>query len=294
MRIHNHRKPGNPRSKWVMCALMVLITSSVRAQSSDNSGDKGSFFIHWGYNRAWYSWSDIHFNGPDYDFTLRHVVARDRPVSFSAEYFDPKQLWIPQYNYRAGWFFRDRWSLSIGLDHMKYVVVQDQAVRMDGYVESSRSLNYTTQEGSREVTLARDFLTYEHSDGLNLLSIDLDHYDPLWTSLDGRYRLRVYEGVHVGPVIPRSDVRLFGTGINNRFNIAGVGAGAQVGLHFNLWRHFYIRTALKAGWVDLPNVLTTGTDEDHASQHFWFVQHAIVVGAQFRLGQRPSSGEGME
>jgi hypothetical protein len=79
-------------------------------------------------------------------------------------------------------------------------------------------------------------------------------------------------------------VLLFDEGTNNRFNIAGFGAGAQVGLHFTFLKHFYIRTALKAGWIDLPHVLTTGSDEDRASQHFWFVQHAIVMGGQFRFG----------
>lgn len=248
---------------------------------------KGSFFAHWGYNRAWYSWSDIHFDGPGYDFTLRHVQAADRPVPFGAEtYLDPKQVWIPQYNYRIGWFLRDRWSISLGLDHMKYVVEQGQTVTMDGYVDGARSPQHTTGEGSHEVQITPDFLQYEHTDGLNLLSVDLDHYDLLWNSNDGRHYLRVYEGIHAGPVIPRSDVRLFGDGLNNRFNIAGVGVGAQAGLHFTFLRHFYVRNTLKGGWIDLPQVLTTGTDEDHASQHFWFVQHAIVVGGQFRIGKK--------
>lgn len=270
----------------LFATLGLALIPAAHAQVPASQGDKGSFFAHWGYNRAWYSWSDIHFDGPGYDFTLRHVVARDRPVPFGKDYFKPTYIWIPQYNYRFGWHFRDRWSLSLGLDHMKYVVVNDQVVRMDGYADAAPSQQGTGQEGSRDVALTEDFLRYEHSDGLNLLSIDLDHYDALWTSASGKQRLRFYKGVHAGPVIPRSDVRLFGTGINNRFNIAGVGVGAQVGFHFTFLKHFYLRNALKAGWIDLPNVLTTGTDEDHASQHFWFVQHAIVFGGQFRFGKR--------
>lgn len=268
----------------VLLVATLAFSGSASAQNSAATGDKGSFFAYWGYNRAWYSWSDIHFNGPDYDFTLRHVQALDRPEPFSAKlYFGATTIWIPQYNYRVGWFFKDRWSVSIGLDHMKYVVVEDQRVRMDGYIDGTRSVNYTTAEGSREVVLSKDFLQYEHTDGLNLLSIDVEHYDALWSNRDGRFRLRAFEGLHVGPVVPRSDVRLFGVGLNNRWNIAGVGVGAQAGLQFNFLQHFFIRNTLKAGWIDLSHVLTTGADEDHASQHFWFVQHAIVLGGQFRL-----------
>jgi hypothetical protein len=271
---------------WTCMAMMsafIIIPCLSAAQETD--GDRGKVFMHWGYNRAWYSTSDIHFTGTGYDFTLHDVVAQDRPEPFGKAYFNISYIWIPQYNYRVGWYMRDRWSLSLGLDHMKYVMALDQTVTMEGHTSASQPLENPGVDGVRDVALTSDILTYEHSDGLNLLSIDLDHYDGIWASSSGKFRLRIYEGVHAGPVIPRSDVRLFGTGMNNRFNVAGFGVGAQVGLHFNFFKHFYIRNALKAGWIDLPNVLTTGTAEDRADQRLWFVQHAIVFGAQFRLSK---------
>lgn len=267
--------------------LCIIWGSSSTAQKVVHH-HQGSFFIQWGYNRSMYSWSDIHFNGADHDFTLRHVKAQDRKVPFSVkEYFSLKNIWIPQYNYRLGYFLKDRWSLSIGLDHMKYVVDQGQTVRMDGFVSPERSVQYGADASlSRNVVIEPDLLTYEHSDGLNLLSVDLDHYDLLWKSKNERYYLRAYQGLFAGPVIPRTDVRLFGEGINNQFNIAGYGVGAQVGLHLTFLNHFFIHNTLKAGWIDLPNVLTTGKSEDRAGQHFWFLQHAVVVGGQFRLWRK--------
>lgn len=262
-----------------------MLASHANAQDA-----KGSFFAYWGYNRAWFSWSDIDFSGDGYDFTLRHVTATDRPSRFDAStYFGPTSVWIPQYNYRLGYRLNERWSLSLGMDHMKYVVRADQTVRMDGYVNSSRSMQYTTNEGSRDVALAADFLQFEHTDGLNLLSLDADHWDLLWRDVRDRARLSLYEGLHAGPVIPRSDVRLFGEGLNNRFNVAGYGIGAQLGLHLSFLRHFFLRNTLRAGMIDLPRVLTTGRDEDHCSQRFWFVQHNIVVGGQFRLFKQRSA-----
>ncbi len=255
-------------------------------------GDRGSFFAYWGYNRAWYSRSDLHLYGQDYDFTLRRIQADDRPSPLDLKtYCSPTTLWIPQYNYRVGWFVRDRWSLSVGMDHMKYVMRAGQTVRMDGYVRGSRSMEYTTNEGTRDIAVTPDFLRFEHTDGLNLLSIDLDHYDLLWSSASGGFRLRAYVGIHAGPVIPRSDVRLFGEGLNNRFNVAGAGAGAQSGLHFSFLRHFFVRSTLRAGWIDLPRILTTGKDEDHASQQFWFAQHNIVAGGRFHLGRKGSAAQ---
>jgi hypothetical protein len=257
--------------------LPVLLASPSFAQTA-----KGTWYVQWGYNRAWYGLSDIDFDGPGYAFTLRQVRAYDRPVPFSTKaYLALKNIWIPQYNYRLGWHFHDRWSLSLGLDHMKYVVRQDQEVRIDGSIENA---GHAPRSGDGRVKITPDFLQYEHTDGLNLLSIDLDRHMPLWRGRDDRFGLKVAGGVHVGPVIPRTDVRLFGEGQNNRFNIAGFGVGAQAGLWFTFLRHFHVRNVLRAGWIDLPHVLTTERSGAHASQQFAFVQHAVLVGGRFRLG----------
>lgn len=248
---------------------------------------KGSFFLYWGYNQAGYSWSDIHFRGAEYDFTLRHVIARDRPEKFNARtYFSPLSMWVPQYNYRAGWYFHSRWSISVGMDHMKYILVKDQQVLADGTIHDPGGSATYVGDGQREMILSEDVITYEHTDGLNLLSVDVDHYDPLWAGANGRFALHLFEGFHAGPVIPRTDVRLFGEGINNKFHLAGYGIGVQAGAHLTLFRHGFLRFTGKAGWIDMPSVLTRGTEGDRASQHFWFWQGALVAGAQFRIGRR--------
>lgn len=248
---------------------------------------KGRFFASWGYNRAWFTGSDIRFTGDDYSFTLRDVRAVDRPEAFSvAGYLDPSTIWIPQYNYRVGWFLNDHWSFSLGLDHMKYVVSQYQHVRMDGYARPTGTGETDPTASSQLVEITPDFLRYEHTDGLNLLSIDADRYASLWKSHDATRSLLAFAGGFVGPVIPRTDVRLEGVGINNRFHLAGWGSGAQLGLHFTFWRSCYLRTLVKGGYIDLPDVLTTGNDPDRASQHFWFVQWNAVLGASFAFGKK--------
>lgn len=265
--------------------LFSVFLVSALGSSAQGPVSKGQWFLYWGYNRAGYSWSDIHLNGADYDITLRHVKAYDRPENLSLDYGKPSTMWIPQYNYRVGYFLRDRWSISLGLDHMKYVVAQWQTVRMDGYVDAQRSDEYALDYSSRDVELRPDLLKYEHTDGLNLLSIDLDHYSAIWSSRNERFRLVGFGGMHVGPVIPRSDVRVFGTGINNNFHLSGFGVGAQAGFHLTLWEHLLVRFTGRTGWIELPDVLTTGESSDRASQHFWFWQANLAVGAQFALGK---------
>ncbi len=264
------------RSLLCVVALISVVLST--AQEAARIHLKHRVFVHWGYNRAQYSLSNIHFTGPGYDFILHDVAAHDQPKPFSlAVYLDPADLSLPQYNYRAGWFLNDRWSFSLGMDHMKYVVQQDQEVHITGTISSERSQRYAGSE-EHEVKLTEDFLIYEHTDGLNLVSIDADHYRRLWDSGNGKHALFLTEGAFLGPVIPRSDVRLFGEGINNKFHLAGYGTGAQLGLFGILWDRLYVRAVAKGGYIELPSVLTTGTSDDRARQRFWFIQEYVVLG----------------
>lgn len=260
-----------------MAASFLLLTLTAAAQNVPHL--KHRVFAYWGYNRAQFTTSDIHFTGSDYDFILHDVVAKDKPEAFTLNnYFNPKYIWIPQYNYRVGWFLTDKWSFSLGLDHMKYVMAHDQRVQLTGIISRERSPAYATSGETGEVRLTPDFLTYEHTDGLNLLALDADHYDRIWSSKNGKQAIYFTEGLFVGPVIPRTDVRLFGEGINNKFHLAGYGAGAQVGVFGLFWYRVFLRANVRAGYIELPSVLTTGKAEDRASQHFWFVQENVVLG----------------
>lgn len=265
-------------ARTMVCSACTMAAFFSAAQAPEAVHLRHRVFANWGYNRAQYSASNIHFNGPGYDFILHDVAAADQPKPFSfAVYLDPRDLSLPQYNYRVGWFLNDHWSFSVGMDHMKYVMTQDQSVRITGTISSARSQQYAGSE-EHQVTLSEDFLIFEHTDGLNLVSADADHYDRLWDSPSGKHALFLTEGASLGPVIPRSDVRLFGEGINNRFHLAGYGAGAQIGLMAVFWDRMLLRAAVKGGYIELPDVLTTGTSEDRARQRFWFVQEYAVLG----------------
>ena len=102
--------------------------------------NKGKFFVYWGWNWSSYSGSDIHFKGNNYDFTLRDVQAQDTPSKFSfSKYFGITNLTKPQTNARIGYFFKENYTISIGVDHMKYVVNNDQFVNIDGEISLGKS-----------------------------------------------------------------------------------------------------------------------------------------------------------
>ena len=85
--------------------------------------NKGKIFFYWGWNRGYFSNSDIHFSGDGYDFVLGEVKANDRQTRFALDpYFHPVRITIPQTNFKVGYFIHEKYNISFGVDHMKYVV----------------------------------------------------------------------------------------------------------------------------------------------------------------------------
>jgi len=161
--------------------LFCLIATSAFAEGKDGPREKrrnkGKLYAFWGWNRAHYTNSDIHFTGDTYDFTLNSVVGEDRQTSFSfEEYFNPTNLTGPQTNVRVGYFFADHWDVAIGLDHMKYVMQQNQTVKIDGTIADSGT-DFDGVYHDDDIVLTEDSLTFEHTDGLNYAF--LESIDPM-------------------------------------------------------------------------------------------------------------------
>lgn len=139
--------------KQVIAGLILTVVQAGSLFAQENAfapNGKGNFYVFWGWNRANYTKSTIHFTGDDYDFTLNKVVAKDRQSQFSSRiYLNPANLTIPQTNLRFGYYFKDKWQLSMAVDHMKYVMVNDQTVKMMGRIANSRTAYdgvYTEQD----------------------------------------------------------------------------------------------------------------------------------------------------
>jgi len=249
---------------------------------------KGDFYFHWGYNSSWYGKSDIRFQGPNYDFTLKDVVAHDRQSKLSWNYLNPGLITVPQYNIRLGYFIKDNYSISIGWDHMKYVMDIPQTVAITGHIGKNISHdNVPTgtlagEYNGQVINVKESMLTYEHTDGFNYANIEVERYDDIWVAPGGNTSLTLETGLGGGIMVPRSDVRLFGVGRNNHFSISGYGISAKIGLKLYVWKNIYLQNTTKVGATNLTNVHTTGWDElDKASQKINYLENLWTVGVHF-------------
>lgn len=239
---------------------------------------KGQMFVFWGWNRAGFTNSDIRFKGAGYDFTLENVVAHDRPSPLSLDYVNPGSLSIPQFNFRLGYFIKDNLALVIAQDHMKYVMDQDQLADFKGHISDPV---YAGMVQNGQVNLADEqFLTFEHTDGLNYINIGLEKYQ----SLSSKKNVDIVwsYGGGVGMMMPKSNVKLFGNERSDRFHVAGFGADARTNINFIFWKHWMARIEGKVGYINMPDIKTTLNNKpDKAMQDFMFAQVNFGIGYTF-------------
>lgn len=270
--------------------LILLIFSAictVSAQENLNNNykqfethKKGTIFFYWGWNEENYSTSDIHFWGNNYNFTLKNVEAKDRQSNFDPNlYFGITNITIPQYNWRIGYYINNKYQISVGFDHMKYVMVNDQPSTIDGYIHNGSQFdgNYSNQD----FKITQNFLLFEHTDGLNYINSEIRRAHHLYSN---KYiSLNINEGIGAGVLFPKTNATLMQNDRNDEWHVSGFGLAGVVAAQLKFKKRLFIQSEFKAGYINMPDIKTTKFASDKASQQFEFLQYNIVFGAEFPL-----------
>jgi hypothetical protein len=274
----------------LLLSISTFAQNDTKTQEKYTDHNKGKFTFSWGGNREKFTKSDIHFKGDDYDFTLYDVAAQDKPKGWHIDYINPGRLTIPQTNFNIGYFINDHYHISIGVDHMKYVMTQEQVARIGGAI-SSNYPDYAgtyTNNGTNAIDLTDGkFLKFEHTNGLNYVYTAIARVDDLSkhfgiTNTD-KVQINLSEGIGFGFLLPRTDATLLEKQRHDEFHVAGFGLDARAGLNFTFFKHYFIQTDLKGGYIDMPDIQTTVSSSDSASQHFFYVQTIFSVGTIFKI-----------
>ena len=126
------------KSFFKLILFLILFFSFFDSNAQNSDYKKGDFYTYWCWNWSWYSKSDIHFKGDNYDFKIHKAKAQDRQSEFSVDtYLNPANMTIPQYNFRFGYFIKKNVDISFGIDHLKYVVEQNQIGRISGFINNT-------------------------------------------------------------------------------------------------------------------------------------------------------------
>lgn len=277
--------------KIILTLFVILnITSAFGQDATYKASNKGKFFVSWGGNRESYSKSDIRFQGENYDFTIDNATASDKPKGWHIDYINPARMTIPQTNFKLGYFITDHYSVSIGVDHMKYVMDNNRKKPINGYINlpiTDQGATFNGIYNGSDYIISEDFLLFEHTDGLNYVNAEFSRHDNLLALLGitstEKFQININEGIGLGILYPKTNTTLLGKERYDNFHVSGFGASVRIGLNFTFFKHFFIATDLKGGFINMNNIRTTKNTNDKASQEFFFLQRIISFGGIFRL-----------
>jgi hypothetical protein len=264
------------------CVLLLGLAVTLGMKAQENHVDpfkKGSVMVFWGWNNSVYSKSDIHFKGDGYDFQLNNVVAHDRQTKFGwGVYFKPSSITIPQVNYRITYFPKDNLGITLGMDHMKYVMDQNQTVDFKGYINNPEYAELV-HDGKVDLSDAK-LLTFEHTDGLNYINIGAQKYHNVLNKKN--IDLFLSYGAGIGALLPKSNVKLMGNERSDRFHLAGFGADIRGAVSLIAVRHVVVQVEGKLGYINMPDIKTTLNNKpDKASQDFVYGEVDLGIGYTF-------------
>jgi hypothetical protein len=284
--------------KKITCsiAISMLAISSVFAQLNTTpqrytAHNKGKFFVSWGGNHESFTNSDIRFRGENYDFVVHNVEALDKPKGWHIDYINPTKMTIPQTNFKLGYFFSDQYSISVGVDHMKYVMNQNQTAMVSGNINlpaGDQGVNFNGNYYNMPVDFTNgQFLQFEHTDGLNYIHAEIartaDFSSWFGNINTDKIQFNFTEGIGGGIVYPKTNTTLLGKARHDDFHVSGFGVSVKAGLNITFLKHFFIQGELKYGYINMNDIRTTQNPADRASQEFNFFERILVLGGIFKL-----------
>ncbi len=279
----------------VLLALLTLLPFASQSQVSKHkkkhSTDAGTFFFYWGYNRSYYTKSNIRFVGDDYDFKLKNVVAYDRPDTFSfANYFTPNRITVPQYNGRFGYYISDRWAVSFGVDHYKYVMANHNHVLLDGHIDQGIDDNWGGNYTDEPVVTNIDTFHYENTNGCNLLRFELMRsFDLYELGAKRQIALTGNIGAGLGPVLTFNDLNFAREHTLATPSLSGFTFCVNGSLRLEFFKHFFMQMESGLGYVNLYHVRTRPNDRNQfARQQFGFSSYFAAAGVLLYF--RPKNG----
>jgi len=253
---------------------------------------KGTLYLMWGYNRDWFSRSDIHLegtyensakipeaaHGKKYDFTLMDAEAKDAPRFNSILNWE---ITIPQFYYRVGYLFKGEKinGIELGFDHVKYIMKANQTLHVQGTLFDSTSMQVAQVD--REMIVGEHFVQFEHTNGANYLMMSYVRGIQIVKSPSLKHVVLGLVKPGAGIVIPRSYVSINDVSKDNQYHIAGYVAGLEVAVRYTYIDKVFFETAGKGCYANYMDVLTT--DGNKAHHHFTSFEWLFSVGVQFHI-----------
>ncbi len=256
-------------------AALALLGTIANAQTVETKTKKHrirSVYFSWGYNTEWYTRSTVHVKqdalGENYD--LVNVQGHDHRGWDERGSVFHKQLTIPQYNYRLGFYINEKQDLAIELnfDHTKYIITNGQTIRLTGthnHASVTEDIVFSEANG--------DY--YYLNNGANFFLFNIVKRVGLMQSKDNDFRLDLTGKAGIGPVIPHVENSFFGYKNDPHFQVGGWNTGLETALRATICRYGYLEFAQKVDYARYSGLrINSGT----AKQNFGTYELILSIG----------------
>ncbi|MDQ6756284.1 MAG: hypothetical protein M3004_05040 [Bacteroidota bacterium] len=260
--------------KWILIVIVIWATYNCQAQDK-RIHRKGEFYFSWGYNKDWYTKSTVKISQPDlgnkYQFKI--VSGHDHPGWDEKDFFS-KDLTIPQYNYRLGYFFNNKKNLGveINFDHTKFIITNGQSVKIIG------NLNNRFTDSSLIFSEENGFFYYLNN-GANFLLFNIVKRWQWYQNKNIKIDLLVKAGI--GPVIPHVENNFFGQRNNPGFQFGGWNTGTEGVIRTTFLNHVYVEFSGKLDYARYSNLKIYKGAAKHA---FGTAEVILSIGYTFKQG----------
>lgn len=269
--------------KGLMALLVALPMLGLHAQQSKKER-KGEFYFSWGYNKEWYTNSNVHIMQPSLgnDYKFKNISGHDHP-GWDEGLFH-LALSIPQYNYRLGYIFDRKRGLGfeINFDHTKFIFA-DQDAHVVGKV-ANKQVDTTVAFNN-----ANGYYYYLNN-GANFLLFNLTKRWHLYQSKNENIKIDGFAKAGIGPVIPHVENRFSinrdsASNVPNdsHFQLGGWNVGAEGAVRATFLKYIYLEYAQK---LDFASYSGLRIYQGKARQSFGTYEWILSAGLTFPMGKR--------
>ncbi len=266
-------------ARIIVVAALAIISSQVSAQKTER---KGEFYFSWGYNKEWYTPTNVSISQPSLNnnYTFQNTQLVDHPGWDEA--LLTKAISIPQYNYRIGYFIDKSKNLAIEInfDHTKALFKDNQTVHMVGtfngkQVDSNFVFSKTGTGTSQNY--------YYLNNGANFLLFNIVKRNRFTKLSNNYFELDGLAKVGIGPLIPHVENCLFGKKNNQLFQFGGWNTGVEYALRSTFKKSIYLEFASK---LDYAYYYGLDVYQGKAKQSFGTLEFILNLGYTLPMGPK--------
>ncbi len=258
----------------VVLASVFLACSffTANAQTPDYVGQKGQLYLSWGYNKEWYTLSNIHVRQESLgnDYTFKNVIGKDKPGWNDKSIFK-QPVSIPQYNYRLGYWFKNNWAIEINFDHTKYQVDQQQLLHIEGKMNFQPVDTYVINRGN---------LVWQLNNGANFFLFNIVHRIQVPKMQYKNFNVSLLMKGGLGFMVPHVENTILGNNNTPGFQLGGWDVGVEAALRFTFFKYAYLEYCNKAVYARYSNLKIY---EGQARQAFGCYEMIANIGVNFPI-----------